>query len=100
MRAYANRKDSNHADVVAAFRAAGCLVVDVSNVACGCDLFVWSRQSGWMPFEIKDGEKPPSARRLTETEIALQQQCRAAGAPYVIVLSCDEAVKLTGGNSR
>jgi hypothetical protein len=62
------RTDSNHTLIVAVFRAMGCSVQSIASVGKGCpDLLVG--KDGWtVPVEVKDGSKPPSARKLTPDE--------------------------------
>lgn len=65
-----NRKDANHRDLVNFFRKAGAIVDDVSDLpGLGYDIIVCFAGETVM-VEIKDGSKPPSARRLTESEEA------------------------------
>jgi hypothetical protein len=64
----AAKRDANHAEVVDALRASGCGVVDLAAVGAGVpDLLVcaptWPHTTSLV--EVKDGRKPPSARRLT-----------------------------------
>lgn len=64
----AAKVDANHAGIVKALRQAGANVLDLSAVGKGCpDLLVtcvcYPHQMVLM--EIKDGSKPPSARKLT-----------------------------------
>ena len=62
------RVDSNHQEVVAAFRKFGCSVLDLSRLGDGCpDLCVGYGGISRL-VEIKDGSKPPSARKLTEDQ--------------------------------
>jgi hypothetical protein len=89
----AARKDANHGEIVETLGRLGCVVVDVSGVACGLDLFVWHR-GRWYAFEIKDGEKPPSARRLTDREKKLSDRCRAAGAQYEVIESTADLMRV------
>lgn len=63
----ASRKDANHGAVIAAFERMGCSVIDVSGTPCGFDILV-GYGGLCIPVEIKDGTKPPSARKLTENE--------------------------------
>jgi hypothetical protein len=67
MRKYA-RLDANQKAVVTALRKIGCSVQSLASVGDGCpDLLVgWHARNFLM--EVKDGSKPPSARRLTEDE--------------------------------
>lgn len=62
------RLDGNHTAVCAALRNAGMEPLSLAKVGEGCpDIVV-----GWLGvnvlLEIKDGEKPPSARQLTAAE--------------------------------
>lgn len=63
----AARKDANHGAIVQAFERLGCSVIDVSATPCGFDIIV-GYGGLTMPVEIKDGTKPPSARKLTKNE--------------------------------
>jgi hypothetical protein len=69
---HAKRTDRNHGEIRDGLRADGYLVDDLSDVGQGVpDLAVQSPR-GWPPalfVEIKDGKKPPSARKLTEAEV-------------------------------
>lgn len=59
------RTDSNHAEIVKAFRDIGASVQDLSRVGQGCpDLLVGFRGLCFL-VEIKDGSKVPSRRELT-----------------------------------
>lgn len=63
------RVDANHAEMVKAFRALGCSVLDLSQLGNGCpDILVGVRGSHNVLVEIKDGKKKPSARKLTPDE--------------------------------
>ena len=64
----AKRTDSNQTVIVKCLRKLGCSVQILSDVGKGCpDIVVGYRGRNFL-FEIKDGEKPPSARKLTEYE--------------------------------
>ena len=64
----AARVDSNMRIIVSAFRALGCSVLDLSRVGQGCgDLLVGSGGLSIL-CEVKDGSKPPSARKLTPAQ--------------------------------
>lgn len=87
----AARTDSNHTAVLEALRKLGCLAHSTAALGDGFpDIAVYS------PFldrvlllEVKDGAKPPSARRLTPDELAFQ----AKGWPVVTVLCVDDAIR-------
>jgi hypothetical protein len=71
----AARTDANHEAVMLAFRRLGCTVVSTHQIGHGFpDLIVAQRRhtdaGGSITYtvEIKDGDKPPSARKLTPDE--------------------------------
>lgn len=85
----AAKTDANHQEIVRGLRATGCTVLDLSGVGQGCpDIMVGRAGINWL-FEIKDGKKPPSARKLTEAEQAFFQTWRGN---VQIVNSLDEAI--------
>lgn len=87
------RVDDNQAEIVAALRRAGATVQSLATIGKGCpDLLVAYRQSNIL-IEVKDGRKPPSARKLTDDEAAWIGRWNA---PVFIITSADEAVKLLG----
>jgi len=65
----AAKVDANQSEIVSALRAIGCTVQHLHSVGKGCpDLLVGYRGVN-MLMEIKDGNKPPSARLLTADQI-------------------------------
>lgn len=88
--------DANHPQIVAALRAAGCWVMDLSAVGKGCpDLLVHGPVHSWdfKLLEVKDGSKPPSARKLTPAQIEFHAGCRG---PVVVVKDVPEALAAMG----
>lgn len=82
------RKDANHAEILDYFRQAGAIVEDVSALSgLGFDLIV-SAYGAVVMVEIKDGEKPPSARRLTQSERDAQMRW---GDKFAVVESVEQA---------
>jgi len=64
----AARTDANHREIVDGLRQCGFSVLDLSGVGRGCpDICVGYAGHNWL-LEIKDGGKPPSARKLTGPE--------------------------------
>lgn len=62
------RRDANHTEVVDALHQIGASVLDLADVGGGCpDLLVGYRGVNFL-LEVKDGNKPPSARKLTKAE--------------------------------
>jgi len=64
----AAKVDANQAEIVAALRKIGATVQPLHAVGQGCpDLLVgWRGMTSLL--EVKDGKKPPSARKLTEDQ--------------------------------
>lgn len=64
-RRYAAKVDANQSEIVAALRAAGATVTPTHSAGEGFpDLAVGFRGQSFL-IEVKDGSKPPSARKLT-----------------------------------
>ncbi len=87
----AARVDENQKQIVAVFRAAKVTVADTSKVHGGYpDLTI-----GYLGYnilvEIKDGNKPPSARKLTPKQIEFRD---GWDGEYRIVTSVEEALAL------
>lgn len=89
----AAKKDSNHKEIVSALRHVGCYVLDISQLKNCCDLMV-ARAGKWVAIEIKDGDKPKSARKLTPGEQTFLEQA-GHRAPVVVVTNVDEAIEAT-----
>ena len=64
----AARIDANHVEIVKALRAVGCSVQSLAAIGKGCADLMVSRHGRTICLEIKDGTKPPSARKLTPDE--------------------------------
>jgi Holliday junction resolvase len=63
------RTDGNHRSIVSGLRQAGCSVQSLASVGSGCpDLLVSIRGVNYL-FEVKDGSKSPSERKLTDDEL-------------------------------
>jgi Holliday junction resolvase len=81
--------DSNQPDIVKALRQAGASVTSLASVGGGVpDILVGIRDVTTV-MEIKDGEKPPSKRKLTEDEVKWHNEWR--GSKH-IVESVDQAL--------
>ena len=82
------RKDANHTEIVDFFRKAGAVVDDVSALAdLGYDIIVNFRSTVVL-VEVKDGDKPPSARQLTDSEKAARAK---HGNRFALVESIEQA---------
>lgn len=89
----AARVDANQTEIVAALRRLGASVAITSMVGSGFpDIVVGFRGQNYI-IEIKDGNKPPSKRRLTKDEQRWHNLWR--GTVYV-VSSIDEALAVIG----
>ena len=90
------RVDANHAAIVKALRAVGCSVQSLHSVGKGCpDLLVGygfgsHREGRNLLLEVKDGDKSPSARKLTADEQRWHDEWRGQ---VCVVTSVDEAIK-------
>jgi hypothetical protein len=82
----AARADANQEEIVSALRAAGYVVWNIRHPV---DLLV-SYPGGWLPLEIKDGSKPPSARKLTPDQ---QEFIRTALGPVAVVTDVESALR-------
>ena len=86
---YANRIDANQNAIVDALRAAGATVRVISQGNGIPDLLVGFQQRTYL-MEVKDGEKPPSARKLTVEEAKFFEDWR--GGTLLIVNNVEEAL--------
>lgn len=94
----AAKVDDNQSDIVAALRAVGATVQPLHAVGQGCpDLLVGYRGVNWA-IEVKDGNKPPSARKLTEAQIAWHRDWRGQVAVVQDVKSALEAIGALRGS--
>lgn len=83
------RIDQNHVAIVLALRAVGCSVKSLAALGKGSpDLLVGRGFVNYL-FEIKDGSKPPSRRRLTADEERFQDTW---AGQYAVVNSAEDAV--------
>lgn len=72
----AARVDENHGEIVEAFEALGCSVVSLAPMGRGVpDLLIGVGLRTYL-CEVKDGSKPPSARKLTPDEARFQKNWR------------------------
>jgi hypothetical protein len=94
MRKFA-RKDRNHADLVEHVRYQGVSVLDLAALGDGCPDTLWmvAGPHGFVYslVEIKDGTKPPSARKLTPEQRLFHQAWPDA---IPIVTSVEDADRL------
>lgn len=87
--------DDNQPEIVAALRKIGATVTSTAGIGKGFpDLAVGYRGVNYF-FEVKDGNKPPSARRLTPDELAWHELWR--GSVHVVE-SVEQALNVVMGN--
>ena len=91
MSKYARRIDANQNDIVKALRACGATVRVISQGDGIPDLLV-GYQGYTILMEVKDGQKAPSARKLTEAEQEFFEKW--TGGMLVIVNSVEEALEI------
>lgn len=89
VRRYANRKDANQGPIVDALREAGC---SVEVMHTPCDLLVGIAGKNVL-LELKDGAKPPSARKLTKDQIEFRKNWRGQ---FAVVETIEQAIKAVG----
>jgi hypothetical protein len=91
MSKYARRVDANQDQIVSALRACGATVRVISQGGGIPDLLVG--YCGYtLLLEVKDGNKPPSARELTEPEKKFFMEW--TGGMLAIVNNVDEALEI------
>ena len=88
----AAKVDANQAEIVAALRKAGAGVCDLSAVGQGCPDLLASYRGQWFLIEVKDGQKPPSARQLTPDQNKWHAQHRATVRIVTSVTGALEAI--------
>ena len=64
----ARRVDQNQMQIVRALQKVGCIVADTSKAGEGFPDLVVGRNGENYLMEVKDGSKPPSARKLTKAQ--------------------------------
>ena len=87
---YANRIDANQNKIVDALRKAGAVVRIISQGDGIPDLLV-GYKGYTILMEVKDGDKVPSARKLTEAEQKFFDDWR--GGMLVVINSVEEAIE-------
>lgn len=85
--------DSNHNEIVKALRAVGATVQSLAAIGKGCPDILCGFRGVNHVFEIKDGSKPESARRLTLDETVWAVRWKGQ---YVVVNNVQEALGAIG----
>tara|TARA_R110000782_G_scaffold218427_1_gene305814 strand:- start:30435 stop:30761 length:327 start_codon:yes stop_codon:yes gene_type:complete len=90
---FAAKVDANQSEIVAGLRAFGCTVAAAHAVGRGFpDLVVGYRGETFL-IEVKDGNKPPSARKLTTAQVEWHAAWRGHVA---VVCNLSEALDAVG----
>ena len=91
----AARIDANQQEIVKALQSIGCSVAPLSTVGNGMpDLLVGARGVNYL-LECKDGDKPPSERKLTPD----QERWHAAWKGQTAVVYCvEDALRAVSGS--
>lgn len=76
------RTDRNHTEIVGYFRKLGCSVLNISPLKNCADLVV-GKNNKVVLVEVKDGKKPPSARKLTSGELKFHEMWK--GSVFVVM---------------
>jgi Holliday junction resolvase len=79
----AAKVDANQEQVVSALRAAGASVQSLAAIGKGCPDLLVGYQGYTMLMEVKDGAKPPSARRLTDDQVTWHGAWRGSAVAVV-----------------
>lgn len=96
----ARRTDANQTAIVEALIAAGCMVQSLAMVACGCPDLLWIKAGRIGLMEIKDGDKPPSDRRLTLAEDRWTRMSAQHGYIVPVVETVEQALAVVDAELR
>ena len=88
----AARTDANQAEIVKALEEAGASVTLLHRVGEGCPDLLVAAFGCWAMVEVKDGSKPPSARKRTPAQIKWWDK-NIHGGPRAIVTDVEGALR-------
>jgi hypothetical protein len=91
----AARRDDNEQSIIKAMRAEGAYVKVINDEGLFDLLVAYTGPSGFqhtLLLEVKDGAKPPSARRLTPAELKFHDEWPLSN--LFIIISAEHAVAL------
>jgi len=86
----AAKVDKNQPEIVKALRKMGWYVLIISQLKNCCDIII-SKDGVTVAVEIKDGDLPPSQRKLSEGELKFKNEWQGN---YLIIESLDDLNKL------
>ena len=87
------RVDNNQKEIVEFLRKEGAIVKHVHTVKNLFDIIVFHNSKIYC-VEVKDGNKPPSSRKLTPGEEQCKEDMESVGVKYWIISSKEEALKM------
>ena len=96
---YAKRTDLNHAEIRSTLRGIGVHVFDASATGNGFPDLLCMFRGGIALVEVKNGNRPPSARKLTIEQVRFHEAARLAGVTIHVVKNTDEALALFGARA-
>lgn len=85
----AKRRDANHREVGDALRELKWSVLDLADHGDGVPDYAVSKNGFVALLEVKDGSKPPSARKLTPAEQRVKNSWQG---PYIVATSATDAI--------
>ena len=88
-----SRVDENQPEIVKALRQAGATVQSLAAVGKGCPDLLVAYCGQLFLVEVKDGSKPPSARRLTDDQVKWMANWYS---PVHVVKNATEALNVIG----
>lgn len=91
------RTDSNHTEVINAFRQLGWSVYSTHQLGGGFPDIVVAKNSFTALVEVKDGNKPPSKRQLTPDEKIFHENWQGE---IVIIESLDDILEFHKSHSK
>lgn len=89
-----SRRDDNESGLVLIWRQCGAFWLPMPREA-GFDGLLCFRGVPYV-VEVKDGNKPPSARKLTPRELEVKAALEARGVTYYVIETEDQALRLVG----
>ena len=87
------RVDNNQKEIVKELRKVGAVVKHTHTIKNLFDILVYYKGKTYS-VEIKDGTKPPSARKLTEGELVCKKDLESVGVKYWVIESIEEALNM------
>lgn len=85
--------DKNQPEIVSALRKVGACVILTHQLKNAFDILVIYQGRTYIA-EIKDGNLPPSSKRLTTGEIECKNKVEKAGGKYHVIYSVNDAINM------